>query len=298
VRVGLIIRPREGVSELEEVQAWVTQLRDAGHVVFPRLTFEAGDGRREAAALAADGVDLLIAAGGDGTLNEVANGALDASPPWAGRLAVLPLGTGNDFAAGLGIPEEPAAALDVAVTGVPMEVDVGRVNGRHFLNVSTGGFGASASDEAPEEAKRLLGPLAYVVTGARKLAELSSAWVRFEVPDGLAYEGEVLLFAVGNGKRTGGGNLVTPRAELDDGKLDVMIVPGMPRIDFLALLPDLRSGNHLDAEAVRYFRASRLVVEADAELSVNADGESIPGPRFEYEILPRALVVMTPEPAP
>jgi diacylglycerol kinase (ATP) len=293
VRIGLIIRPREGFSRLEELREWVDELREQGHEVWPRLTFEAGDGQREGAALARAGADLLIAAGGDGTVNEVANGVLNDGGAWRGRLAVLPLGTGNDLAASLGVPEDPAAALEVALSGEPRAVDVGRVNGRWFLNVSTGGFGASASEEAPEEAKRLLGGWAYVVAGARQLADLESAHARFVVPAGVAYEGDVLLFAVGNAKRTGGGNLVTPRALMTDGELDVMIVPAMSRIDFLALLPDLRTGDHLDTPVVRYFRASRLVVESDTPLSVNADGEPVVGNRFEYTVVPGRLVVMS-----
>lgn len=299
MRIGLIIRPREGMSELEELRSAVSDLRERGHEVWPRLTYEAGDGRREAGVLARAGAELVVAAGGDGTVNEVVNGVLDAAVGggWAGRVGVVPLGTANDFATGLGLPEEVDAALDVALRGAPRALDVASVNGRHFVNVSTGGFGALASEEAPEDAKRLLGPWAYVVTGARMFVDLTASWARFTLPDGAAYEGEILLFAVGNGKRTGGGNMVTPRAAMDDGELDVVIVPAMPRIDFLSLLPDLRSGDHLDAPMVRYFRTPRMVVESEETLSVNADGEPVEGDRFEYAIAPRKLLVMTPSPS-
>jgi diacylglycerol kinase (ATP) len=296
VRIGLIIRPRDGMPELDELRGWVSELRERGHEVLPRLTFEAGDGRREAAALVGEGAELVLAAGGDGTVNEVVNGVLEAGARWSGRLGVVPLGTANDFATGLGLPEDVGGALEVALSGVAREVDVGRVNGRHFVNVSTGGFGALASEGAAEDAKRLLGPWAYVVTGVRMFADLTASRARFTMPDGVAYDGEVLLFAVGNGKRTGGGNMVTPRAELDDGELDVLIVPAMARIDFLALLPDLRSGDHLDTASVRYFRTRRLVVESAEELSVNADGEPVRGDRYEYTVAHRRLLVMTPRP--
>jgi diacylglycerol kinase (ATP) len=294
LRIGLIIRPREGQSEVAEVRQWVSELRAGGHEVWPRLTFESGDGRREACELARAGAELLVAVGGDGTVNEVVNGALEAgSAGWAGRVGVVPMGTANDFAGGLGLPEEGAAALAVALSGVARAVDVGCVNGRYFVNVSTGGFGATTAEEAAEDAKRLLGPWAYVVTGVRMFVDLAPRWARFTVPSGAAYEGDVLLFAVGNGKRTGGGNMVTPRAELDDGQLDVVIVPAMPRMEFLSLLPDLRSGNHLDHGGVRYFHTPRLLVESEESLSVNADGEPVPGDRFDYSISPGKLVVMT-----
>jgi diacylglycerol kinase (ATP) len=292
VRVGLIMRSREGSAELAVLREWVSVLRGQGHEVWPRLTFEAGDAVRQAVELAGAGAELVVAAGGDGTVNEVVNGVLSAR--WAGRLGVVPLGTGNDFAAGLGLPVDPEPALRVALGGEPRAVDVGRVNGRWFVNVSTGGFGVEASGEASEEVKRVLGPLAYVMTGVRAFTDLEPSRARFRVPEGVAYDGDLLLFAVGNGRRTGGGNHVTPRARPDDGELDVVIVPAMSRLDFLALLPDLRSGDHLDHEAVRYFRTDRLVVECAAGLSVNADGEPVPGDRFEYDVAPRRLTVMAP----
>jgi diacylglycerol kinase (ATP) len=292
VRIGLIIRPREGMEELEPFRQHVQSLRRRGHSVRPRLTFEHGDAVRMGRTLADDGADLIIAAGGDGTLNEVLNGVMRAD--WAGRLAVIPTGTANDFAAGLEIPEDLEAALEVAIAGRPRDVDVARVNDRYFLNVSTGGFGATATEETPAETKRLLGPWAYVITGVRKFSELRPSRARFETPAGVEYEGEVMLFAVGNAKRTGGGSLLTPRAEFGDGELDVMIVPGMPRMDFVALLPDLRSGTHVDNPDVLYFRASRVEVDSGDELSVNADGEPIAGPHFVYGVAERPLAVMTP----
>jgi diacylglycerol kinase (ATP) len=292
VRIALIIRPRAGAAELEELRDHVEALRGRGHEVWPRLTFEEGDAHRLGRSAAEAGAELIVAVGGDGTLNEVVNGILERD--WSGRVAVVPHGTANDFAAGLGIPDEAGAALEIALNGAARAVDVARVNGRHFVNVSTGGFGATATEEAPAEAKRLLGPMAYLITGVRLFAELTPVRARFEAADGIWYEGEMMLFAVGNGRQTGGGNLLTPRAELDDGLLDVVVVPGMTRMDFLALLPDLRSGAHLDDPDVRYFQTSHLVVASEAELSVNADGEPVRGYRFEYRVAERQLAFMVP----
>jgi diacylglycerol kinase (ATP) len=292
VEIGLIIRPREGMEGLEALRNEVSRLRGEGHEVRPRLTFEAGDASRMARDLASDGADLVIAAGGDGTINEVVNGLMEVD--WGGRLGLIPLGTANDFALGLEIPEEIPEAFRVAVEGTSREVDVARVNDRYFINVSTGGFGATATEEAPAEAKRLLGPWAYVVTGVKKFSELRPSRARFESPEGERYSGEVMLFAVGNAKRTGGGSMLTPRAEFGDGELDIVIVPGMNRMDFMALLPDLRAGTHLDSPDVLYFRTSELDVVSDEELSVNADGEPLTGERFRYTLSGRRLRVSIP----
>jgi diacylglycerol kinase (ATP) len=292
LRITLIIRPREGMQTLEALRSHVAELRRRGHEVSPHLTFEEGDARRMAAAAAHDGAHLVIAAGGDGTINETVNGVM--ATEWSGRLGVIPLGTANDFAAGLEIPQDLDEAFGVALAGAPREVDVARVNDRYFINVSTGGFGANATEETPSETKKLLGPWAYVITGVKKFSELRPSQARFERPDGVAFEGPVMLFAVGNAKRTGGGTMLTPRADFQDGELDVMIVPGMPRMDFLALLPDLRAGTHLDNPDVLYFRTPRLGIRSGEPLSVNADGEPVGGESFEYGIADRPLTLMVP----
>jgi diacylglycerol kinase (ATP) len=292
VRIGMIIRPRDGVAELELLRSKVAGLREQGHGVRPRVTFEAGDAWRMARWLGGSGAELIVAVGGDGTVNEVVNGALGVG--WRGRFAVIPNGTANDFAVGLGIPGDVDAALEVALAGEPRRLDVGHVNGRYFMNVSTGGFGATATEEAPPESKRVLGPLAYLITGARLFAELEPSEARFTGPEGVVYEGGVTLFAVGNGRQTGGGNLLTPGAALDDGQLDVVIVPAMSRMDLLGLFPALRAGSHLDDPDVVYTRVPRLVVESKTDLSVNADGEPMGGRKFTYAVAGRRLVVMTP----
>lgn len=290
--IGVVIRPREGMEGLEALRSEVTRMRELGHRVRPHLTFEAGDATRLAQELAATGTDLVIAAGGDGTLNEVVNGLV--TRPWEGRLAVIPLGTANDFAYGMDIPDDIPESFRIAVDGNPRLVDVARVNERYFVNVSTGGFGATATEQTPSESKRLLGPWAYVVTGVKKFSDLRPSVARFETRSGEEYAGEVMLFAVGNAKRTGGGSMLTPRAELDDGQLDVMIVPGMNRVDFLSLLPDLRAGTHLDHPDVLYFRAPELRVSSEEDLSVNADGEPLQGASFHYRLAPVGLTVMMP----
>lgn len=290
--IALIMHPRGDAHRLQELRSFVARLRADGHVVRPHLTSGAGDATRLAREAARAGVDLVIAAGGDGTVNEVVNGIGRLQRP--PRLGILPIGTGNDFALGLGIPQDLVEATRVAVGGRPLAVDVARVNERLFVNVSTGGFGAEATEHTPDEAKRLLGPLAYLVTGAKELVELRSTRARFSTDGRLYYDGEFLLFAVGNARRTGGGSLLTPRAEFGDGQLDLLIVEAMPRLEFLALLPDLRAGTHLGSPGVRYTRAASITVAPSGALAVNADGEPVQASRYRYSICPRPLTVMVP----
>ncbi len=292
MRISLIIRPRNRMPWMPDLQAQVAVLRDAGHELSPHLTFEGGDAERFARQAGESGVDLVIAAGGDGTVNEVVNGI--AGTDWRGPMAIVPLGTANDFALGLGLPEEMRDAFDVALNGADRTVDLARVNDRHFINVSTGGVAATATGETPSDAKRILGPLAYLVTGVQKLPELEPTAARFSTPDGEVYDGGVMMFAVGNGRRTGVGTLVTPEAELDDGELDVMIVPGMSRVDFMALAPKIRAGTHRDHPDITYFRTDRLVVECGGELAVNADGEPMVAGEYQYEVTGETVTFRVP----
>jgi YegS/Rv2252/BmrU family lipid kinase len=292
LRIALIVRPRGRDPRLEELRAAVARLRAAGHRVRPRLTYEVGDARRFARAAALARCDLVLAAGGDGTVNEVVNGI--ASSSWQPRLGVVPVGTANDFASDLGLPRVVAEAVDVALRGRPIALDAARLNRRYFVNVSTGGFGADATVGANPEAKQRLGPVAYLLAGAKQFVGLKRRRACFLVDGQPLHEGEFMVFAVGNARRTGGGTLLTPLAHHADRKLDVVVVRGMSRLDFLALMPDLRAGTHLDSPDVFYARATELRVEADRSLRVNADGEALRARTLVYRIADRPLSVMVP----
>lgn len=288
-------------GRLAALREAIEGMRAGGDEVRPRLTFEGGDARwmaREACEL---GCDLLIAAGGDGTINEVVNGLHDWLRADAGgeraapRLGLIPLGTANDFAGALEIPGDVPAAMQIALHGREMEVDVGMVEGRCFVNVSTGGFGAEATEEASNEAKRVLGPLAYLVTGVKKFATLEPLTARVTSGDEEIASGRFLLFAVGNSRRTGGGNFLTPQADPTDGLLDLCLVREMSRVEFLRILPQLRAGEHVDHPDVIYRQLAELTLEAEEELSVNADGEPMTGRRFRYGVSEYRVRVMRGE---
>lgn len=290
--ITLIIRPGLPAAQLEELGAGVAALRAAGHLVRVRVAFEPGDVRRFARAAGLGGCEVVAAAGGDGTVNAVVNGLMAVERPVA--LAVVPLGTGNDFANELKLPNVPAEALAVAAEGRCVTVDVARVNRRCFINVSTGGFGAEATQATSRVVKRRLGRLAYVLRGARQLRRFRPARAKFRADGRVVHEGEFLFFGVGNGNRTGGGTRITPRADMSDGKLDLMVVGKVSRLELLALLPDLRAGTHLQSEHVRYFRAHEVIVECRGTVPVNADGEAVAGRTFRYDLLERPLNVLVP----
>lgn len=225
-------------------------------------------------------------------MNEVVNGISHHDVP----LGIVPLGTANDFARQVRIPPDPDAALELILREPPVRVDTGELNGRRFLNVSTAGIGAEATAATPPEAKEALGALAYAVTGARRLVDLQPIAARFAGPD-FAMETTFLVLAVGNGRSTGGGTLLTPRASLTDGLLDVCIVEARPRREFARLALRFRKGLHLGVKGVHYLQLPSLRVDAARPITVNVDGEPTQVMTLHYEARPGALLVHMPSPA-
>jgi len=264
-------------AEREDVRHLIDWVRAKGHVVEPHVTLETGDATAMTAAAARSGVDAVIALGGDGTLNEVVNGLDGFDTP----LGIIPLGTANDFATQAGIPADVDHAMDVILHRKPVCIDTASLNGRRFLNVSTGGVGAEATAETPAEAKETLGPMAYAITGVRKFADFESYRATFRGAD-FAFDGSFMMFAVGLTRASGGGTLVTPNASVTDGLLDVCVVEAMGRAEFARLLLKIKRGEHLGEPGVHYAQLPSILIESETPLSVNVDGESTDAQRLDY----------------
>ncbi|HEY2377177.1 MAG TPA: YegS/Rv2252/BmrU family lipid kinase [Gemmatimonadaceae bacterium] len=264
-------------AEREDVRHLIDWVRAKGHVVEAHVTLEAGDATAMTAAAARAGADAVIAVGGDGTVNEVINGLDGFDTP----VGIIPMGTANDFATQAGIPADADHAMDLILHRKPARIDTASLNGRRFLNVSTGGVGAEATAETPSEAKESLGPLAYAITGVRKFAEFEAYRASFRGGD-FSFDGEFVMFAVGLTRASGGGTLVTPNASVTDGLLDVCVVESMGRADFARLLLKIKRGEHLGEPGVHYAQLPSVVIESDRPLSVNVDGESMDATRLDY----------------
>lgn len=281
-----------------QVRAAVQAARDRGIDVSVHVTWEGGDAARFAAdaTRGAPPGRRVVAGGGDGTVNEVLNGLLAA--PQRLPLAVLPLGTANDFATSAGVPvQDLAAALVLAAEGPVQAVDVGRVNERLFLNVASGGFGAEVTEHTPPRLKNLLGGGAYALTAALLAVTGHPYRGRLEA-DGQVHEGAMTLMAVGNGRQAGGGALLTPQAHIDDGLLDVLVVPDAGHDRVGHLLADLAQLKHGSSPHFRYLRAASLRVDSDDPLQFNLDGEPLRGTQFRFDLLPGALDLVLPGNSP
>ena len=250
-----------------------------------------GDGDAENAGreAARRGCTTVFVAGGDGTLNETFNGVASAGALGRVRFGIFPLGTGNDFAAALGIPLEMPDAVDILLAGRELRVDVGVVNGRCFLNTSGGGYIAEVSVAVTPQLKTLAGRLAYLIGGAQALFEYEP--VRATVttaPRGLRIGLGLYTFAVCNSRLIGGGRLIAPEAVIDDGLLDVCLIEAMTAVEFLALARKVADGEHVNDPRVRYLQAATVSIELDRETLINTDGEVLTATRADYSVLPKA----------
>jgi diacylglycerol kinase (ATP) len=273
-------------ADRADVRHLIDWVREKGHFVETLSTFETGEAAAMAAHAAHRGVDVVAAAGGDGTVNEVVNGLDGYDVP----LGIIPLGTANDFARQVGIPADADHAMDVILQRKAVRFDTASLNGRRFLNVSTGGVGAEATAETPPEAKETLGAFAYAISGMRKFADFRPYHARF-VGDGFTYDGDFLMFAVGLTRSTGGGTMVTPMASATDGLLDLCIVEGMSRSDFARTVLKVKRGEHVGEEGVHYVQLKSVTIDGSDSIAVNVDGEMSNGKRLTYRARPRDLWV-------
>ena len=276
-----------GNDALRAAVAWQRALR---HPIDVRVTREKGDARRFVSDVGE--ADLVVAAGGDGTLNEVVHGLMDIPQDARPVLGIVPLGTANDFATGCGIPRDPMKALSLCMKGEAVPIDVGKANDDWFINAASSGFGAQITATTSPELKRLLGPAAYTVMGAILVINLHHYQGRLILPDReITRSGPVAI--VGNGRQTGGGIQVAPRAYIDDGLLDVLVVS---QISPTALVAAARELQHLpsDGEYISYWQTPWLEVHPEEAIPVNLDGEPLSFSTVRYEAVSKAIQLILP----
>ncbi len=276
----------------EDVREAVATLRERGVQLEVRVTWESGDAERYVAEAIAHGVDTIIAAGGDGTLSEVAETLAHREEPADAlpSLGLLPLGTANDFATAAEIPDAPLAALELIRHAPARPVDLLRIDADGKVwwcaNVASGGFGTEVTVETDEGLKKVLGGLAYLVTGVSRLGRIDPIQARVRAP-GFEWAGGFIALGVGNGRQAGGGQVLCPEALIDDGLLDITVIPelsGEVASTFAALVKGGKRGA-LEQVAERV-QAPWVEIEAELPLTLNLDGEPVQARHFRIDCVP------------
>ncbi len=262
-----------------------------------RVTFEYGDVARflgEAVSLEAR---RFIIGGGDGSVNESVD-ALAAMPAQLRpELAIMPLGTANDFATACTIPNEPLEALRFAASGEVHPIDIAKANERHFINTATAGFGAKVTAETPVELKNFLGGGAYTLTGVLKALDFVPYQSKITTPEHALHLEKVLAGAICNGKQAGGGQMLAPLAKIDDGLLDVVAIREFTLMDIPQILREIQNPT-LEGTFVKYLQVPWIETASAEEIPVNLDGEPYHAKTIRYEIIPNAIRLVIPSNAP
>lgn len=271
-RARIIYNPTSGRELFKKNLAQVLQkFEQAGYETSTHATTCAGDATHAAKEAALREFDLIVAAGGDGTINEVVNGLapLDKRP----TLGVIPVGTTNDFARALGIPRENILnAADTVINGVARPIDIGQVNGQYFINIAGGGRLTELTYDVPSKLKTMLGQLAYYLKGMEMLPSLRPTEVEIEY-DGKLFQGEIMLFLVTLTNSVGGFEKLAPDSSLNDGMFDLIILKKANLAEFIRVASMALRGDHINDQHIIYTKANRVKVNVSEKMQLNLDGE-------------------------
>jgi len=295
MKIHVILNP---YARRWRAQAQIPDVRAAATAAGVDMTLSVTEAPRQATELARqavmDGYDAVVAAGGDGTINEVINGVLEAAGDGPSLpFGIIPLGTANDFNLMAGLPPTIGESLRVIAAGRCRRIDAGTVNGRFFINNSAAAMEPMVTLENIKM-KRLSGEARYIVALLRALLKLKPWQMNLRWDDG-DYDGPAYLLSVCNSPRTGGFTMA-PGAELDDGRLDMVFAPQVPRTTVLDILRKLMQGKHVEHPAVTFCRVTHIDLTSIPGTPLHSDGEIFTESAGDvhYRVLPGKVQLLSP----
>jgi lipid kinase YegS len=281
----------------ETVRRAITTFRKEEDDVQVRVTYEYGDVERFMHEAVAHGVKRLIIGGGDGSVNEMVDAMAKLPREERPTLAILPLGTANDFATACEIPLESLDALRFAISGPSAAIDIVRANERHFVNMATVGFGAQITAETPVELKNFLGGGAYTLTGVLKAMDFVPYHSNIITPDKDFKNLDIVVGAICNGKQAGGGQVLAPNALINDGLLDVISISEFKVLDLPQVLEELKNLSP-KGQFIKYLQTPWIESESEKNIPVNLDGEPYKSHKIRFEVQPSAIDLIIPKESP
>lgn len=270
-RARIIYNPTSGrelfKKNLPEV---LEKFEVAGYETSCHATTCAGDATVAAKAAVERGFDIIVAVGGDGTLNEVVAGVSEFEE--RPKIGLIPMGTTNDFARAVKIPRDINAAVDIILKGDSIPVDVGLANDRYFINIAAGGRITELTYEVPSKLKTMLGQLAYYLKGIEMLPSVKATKMRIEYNDEV-FDDDAMMFLIGLSNSVGGFEKLAPDASINDGKFTVFILKKCNIAEFVRLVTLAVRGDHLKDPHIIYTKADHVKVSSESRVLLNLDGE-------------------------
>jgi diacylglycerol kinase (ATP) len=287
----LIYNPTAGKEIIEVLlDKILISLYKEGFQVTPYATRAPGHATKIASRVWGE-YETIIAAGGDGTLHEVING-IDFSKNHV-KLGIIPGGTSNDFARALGIPLDINKACKIIGNRNIRKIDLGSINGKLFINIAGGGNLTNISYAVPSKLKTYLGQLAYYAKSIEELPRLRPVGVEILTPE-FRMEEEIMLFLAANSRAVGGFEHLAPRALLNDGLLDLIVVKQLKVHEFITLVGKCITGDHVYHPKVLYLQTSQIRVSSEERVSLNTDGEYAGTLPCEITLLPQGVNIYVP----
>lgn len=270
-RARIIYNPTSGRELFKKNLPEVLEtLEIAGYETSCHATTGEGDAQEAAKKAVENGFDIIIASGGDGTLNEVVAGVSEFEK--RPKIGLIPMGTTNDFARAVHIPRDIKKAVEIIVKGDSIPVDVGVVNDRYFINIAGGGRITELTYDVPSKLKTMLGQLAYYLKGIEMLPSIKSTKVRIEY-DGEVFEDEAMMFLVGLTNSVGGFEKLAPSSSINDGMFSLLILKKVNIAEFIRVASLALRGEHLSDPHVIYKKAQHIKVTSEDKVLLNLDGE-------------------------
>lgn len=267
----------------------LTALESVGYETSAFATRKKDDATKEAERAVNNHFDLIIAAGGDGTVYEVINGI--AKQEKRPLLGIIPLGTSNDFAKAIGIPKNIKKALDILKKGVTKKVDVGKMNQRYFINIAAGGSLTELTYEVPSRLKTVFGQMAYYFKGIEKMMQFKPYTIS-AIIDGEKIEEEIMLFLISNTNVVGGFDKLAPSADFTDGLFDVLMLKKCNVAELGRVMGRLLSGEHVHDPLILQYRAKKIDITPSKNVQINLDGELGGIAPCHFEVMPEHLNVV------
>ncbi|WP_352418856.1 YegS/Rv2252/BmrU family lipid kinase [Proteiniborus sp.] len=272
-KVKIIYNPSSGRQIIQRrIDSICKILLDNGYIVGKVATQKKDDAMYETIKCCQEDWDIIVACGGDGTVNEVATGII------IGRkkipVAILAAGTVNDFANYMGLPRDSKEFCDMIMNENTIDVDLGKWGDKYFVNVAAGGFLTNVAHQVPSESKNVLGRMAYYIEGLREIPKQMFNGINVKITsEEYSSEEEIFLFLVSNSSSIGGFKMLAPKAQVEDGLLDCIIIRKSEIQDVLSIFINVLTGEHVNHPNVKYFKTKKITIESEDTVPVDIDGE-------------------------